>query len=64
MPKAMLENSIEEEKLKILFAKIIEDKTKDEMLNTFKNVEWKTICNRKEREKNLVRGIFGMFNSI
>jgi len=40
MPKAILENSIEEEKIKILFAKIIEDKTKDELLNTFKNVEW------------------------
>lgn len=40
------------EKIKILFAKIIEDKTKDELLNTFKNVEWKTICNRREREKN------------
>jgi len=51
MSKAMLENSVEEEKIKILFAKIIEDKTKDEMLSTFKNVEWKTICNRKEREK-------------
>lgn len=57
MPKAMLENSIEEEKIKILFAKIIQDKTKDELLNTFKNVEWKTICNRKEREKNLA-GLF------
>ena len=31
MPKAMLENSIEEEKIKILFAIIIEDKTKDEL---------------------------------
>ena len=36
------------EKIKILFAKIIEDKTKDELLNTFKNIEWKTICNRRE----------------
>jgi len=42
----------EDEKIKILFAKIIEDKSKDELLNTFKNIEWKNICNRKEREKN------------
>lgn len=42
----------EEEKIKILFAKIIEDKSKDELLNTFKNIEWKNICNRKEREKH------------
>ena len=52
MPKAVQENSMEEEKIKILFAKIIEDKTKDEILKAFKNVEWQTICNRKEREKH------------